>query len=55
MGDNTDTINKNAETVIDASKEVGLKVNAEYTRYMLMSRHHNTGQNHDIKIANGSF
>jgi hypothetical protein len=35
----------------DASKEVGVDVNAEKTKYMLLSRHHNTGQNHNIKIA----
>jgi hypothetical protein len=28
LGDNIDTINKNTETVIDASKEVGLEANA---------------------------
>jgi hypothetical protein len=36
-----DTIKKNTETLIDASKEVGLEVNAEKTKYMLMSRHQN--------------
>jgi hypothetical protein len=43
------------ETVIDASKEVGLEVNAEKTRYILLSRHQTAGQNHDIKIGNRSF
>jgi hypothetical protein len=33
LGDNTDTIKKNAETMIDASKEVGVEVNAERTKY----------------------
>jgi hypothetical protein len=31
LGDNTDTIKKNTETLTDASKEVGLEVNAEKT------------------------
>jgi hypothetical protein len=35
LGDNIDTINKNTETLIDASKEVGLEVNIEKTKYML--------------------
>jgi ribosomal protein S2 len=43
------------ETLIDASKEVGLHVNTEKTKYMLLSRHHNAGQNYDIKIANRCF
>jgi hypothetical protein len=37
LGDNIDTIGtikKNTETLIDASKEVGLEVNAEKTKYM---------------------
>jgi hypothetical protein len=51
----TDTIRKNTETLIDASKEVGLEINVEKTKYMLLSRHQNVGQNQDINIANRSF
>jgi hypothetical protein len=50
LGDNTDTIKKNTQTVIDASKEVVLEVNTEKTN--LLSRHQNAGQNQDIKIGN---
>jgi hypothetical protein len=52
---NTDTVKKNTETLIDASKEVGLEINVEETKYMLLSRHQNVGQNLDIKLANRSF
>jgi hypothetical protein len=55
LGDNIDAIKKNMETLIDASKEFGLEVNTEKTKYMLLSRHQNVGQIHDIKIANKSF
>jgi hypothetical protein len=45
LGDNIDTIKKNMETLIDASKEVGLETNVEKTKYRLLSRHQNVGQN----------
>jgi hypothetical protein len=34
-----DNMKKNTESVIDASKEVRLEVNAENTEYMLLSSH----------------
>jgi hypothetical protein len=43
------------ETLIDASKEVGIEIIVEKTKCMLLSRHQNVGQNQDIKIANRSF
>jgi hypothetical protein len=55
LGDNIDTINKNTETLTDASKEVGLEVNVEITKYMLVSLDQNAGQNRKIKIGNRSF
>jgi hypothetical protein len=55
VGENTDTIKKNTEALSDASKEVGLEVNPEKTKYMLMSRSQKIGQKHSIKIANRSF
>jgi hypothetical protein len=35
LGDNIDTVKKNTQTLIDASKEVGLEVNVEKTKYTL--------------------
>jgi hypothetical protein len=52
LGDNIDIINKNTETLIDASKEVSLEVNIQKTKYMLVSCGQNAGQNQDIKIGN---
>jgi hypothetical protein len=49
-----DTIQKNTEALLDAGKKVGLEVNSEKTKYMLMSRK-KAGQKHGIKIANRSF
>jgi hypothetical protein len=55
LRDNIDTINKNTETLIDASKEVGLEVNVEKTKYMSVSQDQNAGQNQEIKVGNRSF
>jgi hypothetical protein len=48
LGDNIDTIKKNTESLFDISKEVGLEINVEKTKYMLLSRHQNvaTHKNH---------
>jgi hypothetical protein len=55
LEDNIYTIQKNTETLIDASKEVGVNVNIVETKYMLATCHENAGQNWDTKIANRSF
>jgi hypothetical protein len=55
LGDNIDTIKKNAEIVIGASSEVSLEINVEKNRYMFQSHHKNAGQDCDVKIANRSF
>jgi hypothetical protein len=55
LRDNINTIEKDTETLIGASKEVGLEVNANKTKYMLMSLHQNARKNRNIKTANRYF
>jgi len=38
-----------------ASKEIGLEVNADKTKYMVMSRDQNAAQSHRMKTDNSSF
>jgi hypothetical protein len=49
LGGSISTIKKNTEALVVSSKEIGLEVNAEKTKYMVMTRDQNAGQNHNIK------
>jgi predicted fused transcriptional regulator/phosphomethylpyrimidine kinase len=49
------TIWKNTEALVIVSKETGLEVHTDKTKYMVMSRDQNVRQNCNIKISNKSF
>jgi hypothetical protein len=55
VGENIDTIQRNTKALLHASKEVGLEVNPQKTKYMLVSRCQKAGQRQSIKIGNISF
>ena len=44
-----------AEALFVATKENGLEVNADKTKYMFMSRDRNVGRGHSVKIVNSSI
>jgi hypothetical protein len=46
---------ENAEAFVVANKETGLEVNADKTKYMVMSQDQNAGRSHSMKFDNSFF
>jgi len=42
LGDSINSIKVNRGTLLEASRNIGLGINAEKTKYMIMSRHPNS-------------
>ena len=46
---------ENAEALVVATTEIGLEVNADKTKYMVMSREQTSGLSHTMKVDNSSI
>ena len=55
LGGSVHTVKENAEALVVATKEIGLEVNADKTKYMITSRDQNAGRSHSMKIDNSSI
>ena len=55
MGGSVHTIKGNAEALIVTSKEIGLEVNVDKTKCMVMSRDQNAGRSQNIRTENRFF
>jgi len=55
LGGSIHTVNENKEALIVASKKTGIEVNADKTKYMVMSQDQNAGQSLSMKTDNISF
>jgi hypothetical protein len=55
LGGSVHTVRENAEAVVVSTKEIGLEVNTDNTKYMVMSRDRNAGRGHGVKIDNRSI
>jgi hypothetical protein len=49
------TVKENAEALLVATKEIGLVVNVDKTKYMVMSRDQNAVRGDSVKIDNSSI
>jgi len=55
LGGSVHTVKENTEALIVASKEIGLDVNADKTKYVVMSRDQNAGRSHNMIDDSRSF
>jgi len=49
------TLKENSEALVAATREIGLEVSADKTKYMVMSRDQNTGRIQSVGIDNNTF
>ena len=49
------TLKENAETLVAATREIGLEVSADKTMYMVMSRDQNAGRIQSVRNDNSTF
>jgi len=55
LGGSVDTVKKNAEALVAATKANGLEVNAHETNFMIVSRDQKAGRIHSTKTDNSSI
>ena len=55
LGGSIHTVKENAEALVVATKEIGPEVNADKTKYMVMSREQTAGLSHTMKVDNSSL
>ena len=55
LGGSACSIQKNTEALVVTGKDVGKKVNANKTKYIVMSQDQNAGRRHSMKIYIISF
>ena len=55
LGGSIHTLKENAEALVAATREIGLEVNTDKTKYMVMSREQNAGRIHSVRTDNSNF
>jgi hypothetical protein len=55
LGGSVHTVEENAEALVVATKGIGLEINADKTKYMIMSRDQNVRRSYIVKTDNSSI
>jgi len=55
LAGSTHTLKENAQALVAATREIGLEVSADKTKYMVMSRDQNAGRIRSVRIDNSTF
>ena len=55
LGRSIHTLQENAEPLVAATREIGLEVSADKTKYIFRSRDQNAGRSHNVGIDNSTF
>src|SRR5215472_9304379 len=55
LGGSVHTVKENAESLVAASKEIGLEVNADKSKYMVMSMEGNAERGRSVRIDNSAI
>jgi len=55
LGGSIHTLKENAEFLVAATRETGLEVSADKTKYMVTSRDQNAGQTRSVRIDNSTL
>jgi len=55
LGGSIHTLKQNAEALVAATRETGLEISADKTKYMVMSQDQNAGHNHSVRINKSTF
>jgi hypothetical protein len=55
LGGSIHNLKENSETLVAATREIGLELSAYKTKYMVMSRDQNAGRIHILRMDNSTF
>ena len=55
LGGSIHTLKEDAEALVAATREIGLEISADETKYMIMSRDQKAGRNHSLGNNDSAF